>query len=91
MIKKTQNIFCLFFYCRFWVFLVFFGFWNTGVGIGFGFHKYRDIGYFFRLSHSTNVVSLFIEAFNDGVTQTEQSFVIIVVEFSSQIKNNKIN
>jgi len=28
---------------------VFFGFFNTGVGVGFGFLKYRDIGFGYRL------------------------------------------
>ena len=40
-------------YGRFLVFSVLFGFWNTDVCIGFGFQKYRDIGYFFRISPST--------------------------------------
>jgi len=30
-------------------FSVFFGFLNTDVGVGFGFLKYRDIGFGFRL------------------------------------------
>jgi len=30
-------------------FSFFFGFFNTDVGVGFGFLKYRDIGFGFRL------------------------------------------
>ena len=37
------------FFRYFFVGFRFFGFFNTDVGVGFGFLKYRDIGFGFRL------------------------------------------
>ena len=51
---KTEFSFFSVFFRRF---SFFFGFFNTGVGVGFGFLKYRDIGFGYRLG-STGYIYL---------------------------------
>ena len=47
--SSAKTEFSVFFRYSFRRFSFFFGFFNTDVGVGFGFLKYRDIGFGFRL------------------------------------------